>query len=207
MSQMARTIRAIHQRTCTAKPRPPRISASRSTRSTAPIACHLPRRCLWCSPIRGVQSPRVARRYRRAMNSDISRVRTRREDHVAVVELDRPDALNALSTALASELTEVMARIGADSTVRAVVLVGNGDRAFCVGADLKERNAMDDDAFRVQRQVFRAAFGSVRNLPHPSVAGVHGFALGGGLELALSCDIVVADDSAVVGLPETTIGL
>src|SRR4051794_23593940 len=141
------------------------------------------------------------------MGSDISFVRVRRDDHVAVVELDRPDALNALSTAVATELIDVMAQIGADDAVRAVVLVGNGDRAFCVGADLKERNAMDDDAFRVQREVFRAAFGSVRNLPQPCVAGVHGFALGGGLELALSCDIVVADDTAVVGLPETSIGL
>src|SRR4051812_37405298 len=101
------------------------------------------------------------------MKSDISHVRSHSEDHVAVVELNRPDALNALSTALATDLIDVMTQIAADDAVRAVVLIGIGDRAFCVGADLKERNAMDDDDFRVQREVFRATFGSVRNLPQP----------------------------------------
>jgi enoyl-CoA hydratase/carnithine racemase len=97
--------------------------------------------------------------------------------------------------------------VAADSAVRAVVLTGAGDRAFCVGADLKERNALDDDGFRDQRVTFRAAFDAVRALPQPAVAAVHGFALGGGLELALSCDLIVADETAVVGLPEVSLGL
>jgi enoyl-CoA hydratase/carnithine racemase len=134
-------------------------------------------------------------------------VRVTRDGTVAVVELDRPDALNAISTRLATELTAAMADIAADNNIRAVVLAGAGDRAFCVGADLKERNSLDDDGFRDQRIVFRAAFGSVLALPQPAVAAVHGFALGGGLELALSCDVVVADDAAVVGLPEVSLGL
>lgn len=127
--------------------------------------------------------------------------------YVAVVELNRPHALNAISTELATELTEVMRDLAADSTVRAVVLAGAGDRAFCVGADLKERNALDNEGFAAQRVVFRAAFASVRALPQPAVAAVHGFALGGGLELALSCDVIVAEDAAVVGLPEVSLGL
>lgn len=126
--------------------------------------------------------------------------------HIGVVELDRPDALNAISSELAKQLTVVMHEV-ASSAIRAVVLTGAGDRAFCVGADLKERNALDDDGFRDQRVVFRAAFDSVRALPQPAVAAVHGFALGGGLELALSCDVIVVDDSAVVGLPEVSLGL
>jgi enoyl-CoA hydratase/carnithine racemase len=126
---------------------------------------------------------------------------------VAIVELNRPEALNAISTQLAKELTAVMRDVAADASVRSVVLAGAGDRAFCVGADLKERNTLDDDGFRSQRVVFRAAFDAVRALPQPAVAAVHGFALGGGLELALSCDLVVADDSAVVGLPEVSLGL
>ncbi|HEX4654870.1 MAG TPA: enoyl-CoA hydratase-related protein [Mycobacteriales bacterium] len=127
--------------------------------------------------------------------------------HVAVIELNRPETFNAISTQLAVELTGVMRAVADDSGVRAVVLAGAGDRAFCVGADLKERNTLDDDGFRAQRTVFRAAFDSVRALPQPAVAAVHGFALGGGLELALSCDVVVADDTAVVGLPEVSLGL
>jgi enoyl-CoA hydratase/carnithine racemase len=134
-------------------------------------------------------------------------VHVERSGHIAIIELHRPDALNALSTQLARELTDVMRGIAVDDEVRAVVLAGAGDRAFCVGADLKERNALDDDGFRAQRLVFRAAFASVRELPQPAVAAIHGFALGGGLELALSCDVIVAEDSAVVGLPEVSLGL
>jgi len=134
-------------------------------------------------------------------------VSVERVGFVAVVELNRPEALNAISTELAEQLTKVMRDIADDSALRAVVLAGAGDRAFCVGADLKERNSLDDNGFRQQRIVFRAAFDAVRALPHPAVAAVHGFALGGGLELALCCDLIVADDTAVVGLPEVSLGL
>jgi len=134
-------------------------------------------------------------------------VSVERAGYVAVVELNRPEALNAISTRLATELSQVMQALTSDSTVRAVVLAGVGDKAFCVGADLKERNSLDDDGFRAQREVFRTTFDAVRGLPHPAVAAIHGFALGGGLELALSCDLIVADDTAVVGLPEVSLGL
>jgi len=130
-----------------------------------------------------------------------------RHDHVAEIQLTRPEALNAISSELAGALVAVTRDVAADEAIRAVVLTAEGDRAFCVGADLKERNAMSDDEFRAQRVLFRAAFGGVLNLPQPTVAAVHGFALGGGCELALSCDVVVADDTAVLGLPEVTIGL
>jgi enoyl-CoA hydratase/carnithine racemase len=129
------------------------------------------------------------------------------DGNVAQIELSRPEALNAISSELARELVAVTTSVAADASVRAVVLTAAGDRAFCVGADLKERNAMSDADFREQRMLFRAAFGGVLNLPQPTVAAVHGFALGGGSELALSCDLVVADETAVMGLPEVTIGL
>ena len=129
------------------------------------------------------------------------------DGNVAQIELSRPEALNAISSELARELVAVTTSVAADASVRAVVLTAAGDRAFCVGADLKERNTMSDADFREQRMLFRAAFGGVLNLPQPTVAAVHGFALGGGSELALSCDLVVADETAVMGLPEVTIGL
>src|SRR5579875_1192349 len=100
--------------------------------------------------------------------------------HVAEIVLSRPDAMNALSTAMAVRLAEVCAQVAADPAVRAVVLSAAGDRAFCVGADLKERNRMTDADFGRQRPVFRRAFDGVRNLPQPTVAAVHGYALGGG---------------------------
>jgi enoyl-CoA hydratase/carnithine racemase len=126
---------------------------------------------------------------------------------LAQIVLDRPEAMNAISTALASRLTEVCAELSADRRVRAVVLAAAGERAFCVGADLKERAAMSDAGLLAQRLVFRAAFGAVLGLPQPVIAAVHGFALGGGCELALSCDLIVADETAQFGLPETTVGL
>jgi enoyl-CoA hydratase/carnithine racemase len=126
---------------------------------------------------------------------------------VAEIVLDRPEAMNALSTAMARSLADVCQRVAADAATRAVVLSGAGERAFCVGADLKERNAMTDEDLYRQRPVFRAAFGGVLALPQPVVAAVHGFALGGGCEFALSCDLIVAEETAVFGLPETTVGL
>ena len=129
------------------------------------------------------------------------------EAGVCEIVLDRPEALNAIDTAMATRLAQACAEIAADDKVRAVVLAANGGRAFCVGADLKERNRMTDAVLLAQRQVFRAAFGGLLGLPQPVVAAVHGFALGGGCELALSADLVVADETAVFGLPETTVGL
>jgi enoyl-CoA hydratase/carnithine racemase len=126
---------------------------------------------------------------------------------VTEVMLDRPAALNALDTAMARRLIEVCAQLADDPGTRVVVLSAAGERAFCVGADLKERGAMTDQQMLAQRVVFRGAFGGVLDLPQPAVAAVHGYALGGGLELAMSCDLIVADESAVLGLPEVTVGL
>ncbi|TYB48378.1 enoyl-CoA hydratase/isomerase family protein [Actinomadura chibensis] len=134
-------------------------------------------------------------------------VTLRRDGHVAEIVLDRPEALNALSTAMARRLAAVCAEVAADASARAVVLSAAGEKAFCVGADLKERNAMTDAEILAQRPVFRAAFGGVLNLPQPVVAAVHGYALGGGCEFALSTDMIVADETAVFGLPEVTVGL
>ena len=128
-------------------------------------------------------------------------------DTVAEIVLDRPDAMNALSTAMAGRLAAVCGEVAADPAIRAVLLTAAGERAFCVGADLKERNRMTGAYFARQRPVFRRAFGGIRDLPQPTVAAVHGYALGGGCEIALSCDLIVADETAVFGLPETTVGL
>jgi enoyl-CoA hydratase/carnithine racemase len=87
------------------------------------------------------------------------------------------------------------------------VLTASGNRAFCVGADLRERQLMTDAQWLAQRAVFRTAFGELLRLPQPVIAAVHGYALGGGCELALNCDLVVADETAQFGLPETTVGL
>jgi enoyl-CoA hydratase/carnithine racemase len=131
----------------------------------------------------------------------------RPDEFVAEIVLDRPTAMNALNTAMAESIAAACAELAADKNVRAVVLSAARAKAFCAGADLKERNAMTDAQILRQREVFRAAFGGVRELPQPTVAAVHGYALGGGCEFAMSCDIIVADETAVFGLPEVSVGL
>ena len=127
--------------------------------------------------------------------------------HVAEIVLDRPGAMNAVSTTMARAIAAATARVAADDTVRCVVLTSSHEKAFCVGADLKERNSFTDADLMEQRPVARAAYGGVLDLPVPAIAAVDGFALGGGFELALSCDVVVAGEGAVVGLPEVGVGV
>src|SRR5215217_1783622 len=125
-----------------------------------------------------------------------------RLDEVGVVTLNRPQALNALDTRLLGELETAFRSL--DS--RAVVLTGTG-RAFCTGADLKERSTMDEASWREHHAVLERAFTAVRAQPAATIAAVEGYALAGGLELALSCDLVVAAADAQLGLPEVTRGI
>ncbi|MFJ6568120.1 enoyl-CoA hydratase/isomerase family protein [Streptomyces sp. NPDC091292] len=131
----------------------------------------------------------------------------RRHGHVAELALDRPKAMNAVSTDMARSLTAACAALAADRDARVVVLTSTHDRAFCVGADLKERNSFSDADLLRQRPTTRAAYTAVLDLPMPAIAAVHGFALGGGFEIALSCDVIVADSTAVLGLPEVSVGV
>jgi enoyl-CoA hydratase/carnithine racemase len=134
-------------------------------------------------------------------------VRPHDDGRVAELVLDRPEAMNAVSTAMAGDIAAATAALSASREVRAVVIGSSHERAFCAGADLKERNSFTDDDLRRQRPRARAAYTGVLELPMPVVAAVHGFALGGGFEIALSCDVIVADRTAVVGLPEVSVGV
>jgi enoyl-CoA hydratase/carnithine racemase len=126
---------------------------------------------------------------------------------IGEVVLDRPEAMNALNTASLADLAAHFTALGANQSVRVVIVSAAGERAFCAGADLKERAAMSDAQIMSQRPAFRSAFAALLALPQPAIAAVHGFALGGGCELALCCDVIVADATAVFGLPEATVGL
>lgn len=130
-----------------------------------------------------------------------------RKDHYAVVTLNRPDALNALNTRMAEEIIGVMGELADDTGVWAVALTGAGDRAFCVGADLKERKEMTKDQMIRQRALFVKAFRAVADFPKPVIAAVNGFAMGGGFEFALCCDMIVAAEEAFLGLPEVGLGI
>ena len=137
----------------------------------------------------------------------MSFVELRIAEHVATVTLSRPDALNAISGEVANELAGTLLQAAAQPDVWAVVLAAAGERAFCVGADLKERNGLDDAGWMRNRILMRSMFDSLRAVPQPTIASVFGYALGGGFELALCCDLIVASEDAVFGLPEVGVGI
>lgn len=137
----------------------------------------------------------------------MSFVTSRVDGHVGFVSLNRPDALNAISGAMADDIAGAMEDISADDDVWVVVLRAEGTKAFCVGADLKERVGFSVQDFYSNRNQVRGMFEAVRSVRQPTIAGIFGFALGGGCELALSCDLIVAAEGTMIGLPETRVGL
>jgi len=143
------------------------------------------------------------------MSSSYKHLNVTRSDDgfVATVELCRPEVLNAMNTALGEDLLRCFEAFQWDRTVRALVLAGAGQKAFCVGADLREREGMTDEVWRAQHVVFEAGAARLRHCPVPVIAAVEGFAMGGGCELALLSDLIVASESAVFALPEVTRGI
>ncbi|MFI6924001.1 enoyl-CoA-hydratase DpgD [Nonomuraea spiralis] len=141
-----------------------------------------------------------------------ARVRYEKKHHVAHVTMNRPGVLNAMDRRMHEELAEVWDDVEADDDVRAVVLTGAGTRAFSVGQDLKERARLDEAGAGASTFGSRGQPGHPRltdrfTLSKPVVARVHGYALGGGFELMLACDIAIASEEAVFGLPEVRLGL
>ncbi len=121
--------------------------------------------------------------------------------------LNRPEQMNALTTAMGEEIIACFDALQREAEIRAVVLTGAGDRAFCAGGDLKERNLMSDETWRAQHVVFEQAAFRILRCPVPVIAAVEGFALAGGCELAILSDFIVASETAVFGVPETTLGI
>jgi len=130
-----------------------------------------------------------------------------RRGRVAVVSLRRPEALNAITMAMADRLVGLLEELADDRDVWVVVLRAEGERGFCAGADLAERKTMSEDQLVARRESLRRMFAAVRETPQPTIAAVFGHVVGGGFELALSCDLVVAADDAKLGLPEARVGL
>ena len=132
----------------------------------------------------------------------------RRDQHLLLVTLNRPQAMNALNTQMGRDTLDLWTRLTAEpGEVRCVVLTGAGERAFCAGGDLKERNGMTDAAWNAQHEIFERAYLALLELPLPAIAAVNGAAFGGGLEMALCCDFIYAARTARLALPETTLAL
>ena len=127
---------------------------------------------------------------------------------VLVLKLNRPDVLNAINTRMGRETLDVWTRLVAEpGDLRCVVLTGAGDRAFCAGGDLKERDRMTDAEWRAQHEIFERSFMALMECPIPVIAAVNGHAYGGGLETALGCDFIYADRTARFALSETRLGI
>ncbi|HWN93008.1 MAG TPA: enoyl-CoA hydratase-related protein [Verrucomicrobiae bacterium] len=129
------------------------------------------------------------------------------DGHVVTVELNRPEALNAMNTAMGEDLLRCFEAFQWDKAARCVVFTGAGVKAFCVGGDLKEREGMTDETWRAQHAIFEAAAAKVLHCPVPVIAAVEGFAMGGGCELAVLSDFIVASETAVFAVPEVTRGI
>ncbi len=126
---------------------------------------------------------------------------------IAVVTLNRPDVGNAFSVRMRDELWEVLSAVRDDPDVRGMLLQGAGERGFCAGADLTEFGTAPSQTIARQVRWERDVWGLLMNIPKPSVAALHGYCLGSGLEMAALCDLRVAADDAVFGMPEAGLGL
>lgn len=128
-------------------------------------------------------------------------------DGIGIVTMNRPKALNALNAATMYELDRMVDQLAKDDEVQVVILTGSGDKAFVAGADITEMQSMSAVEGRNWGKLGQAVFNKLENLPKPVIAAVHGFALGGGNELAMACDIRIASDKAKFGQPEVSLGI
>ncbi|HWO97682.1 MAG TPA: enoyl-CoA hydratase-related protein [Bacillus sp. (in: firmicutes)] len=129
------------------------------------------------------------------------------DGHIAKVTLNRPNVLNAFNYEMLLQLEEVVEEIRINEAVRVVVITGAGEKAFSVGADLKERKSLT--AEEVKRNIYKIGeiFTKIEQLPQPVIAVLNGYAFGGGMELALACDFRIAADNTFIGLTETSLAI
>jgi methylglutaconyl-CoA hydratase len=129
------------------------------------------------------------------------------DGHIATLTLNRPESRNAISRGLADKLHQACGDLAQRADIRAVVVTGAGDRAFCAGADLKERRSLSAPERAAHTSAIEAAVEALAALPMPSIAAIRGYALAGGAEIAIACDVRVAATDAMLGFPEVRVGI
>jgi len=137
----------------------------------------------------------------------MSLVTTSKSDGVCTVKINRPDKLNAMNMDVAKELIKTFENLGKDDGVKVIILTGEGDKAFSAGADIEYMSKISPDESVEYAKLGQLVTSTVELVKQPTIAAVNGFALGGGCELAMSCDIRLAADTAKMGQPEVTIGI
>lgn len=131
----------------------------------------------------------------------------RREAGIVIATLNRPEKMNALNREVFEQLKNLIQLLETDSTARVLILTGAGEKSFCVGADLKERQGMNEKDILVRMDYVKNIYLKLERLKIPTIAAINGTALGGGLELALACDLRVAAEKVVFGLPEVDLAI
>ena len=139
--------------------------------------------------------------------SDYKNVLVATKDGITTVTINRPQALNALDSTVLAELDAVFAKLAVDKATKAVIVTGAGEKAFVAGADLAAMSKMNSLEAREFSVLGHKVFNAIENLPKVVIAAVNGFALGGGCELAMACDIRIASETAKFGQPEVTYGI
>ena len=137
----------------------------------------------------------------------MSLVATSKSDGICTVKINRPDKLNAMNMDVAKELIKIFETLGKDEDVKVIVLTGEGDKAFSAGADIEYMSKISPNESEEYAKLGQLVTSTVENVKQPTIAAVNGFALGGGCELAMSCDIRIAANTAKMGQPEVTIGI
>ncbi len=130
-----------------------------------------------------------------------------KKGNIAVATINRPQALNALNSAVLTDLDELVDAVSADSDIRALVITGSGAKAFVAGADIGEMSTLTPEEGEAFGKHGNDVFRRIETLPIPTIAAVNGFALGGGCELSMACDIRICADTAVFGQPEVGLGI
>ena len=138
---------------------------------------------------------------------DMTNILLEKKGYIAVATINRPKALNALNSEVLSDLDELVATVKADDEIRALVITGSGEKAFVAGADIGEMSTLTKEGGTAFGKHGNDVFRAIETLPIPTIAAVNGFALGGGCELSMACDIRICADTAVFGQPETGLGI
>ncbi len=138
---------------------------------------------------------------------ELKNVKLEKQENIATILINRPEAMNALNSETLSDLKSAILAVKCDENVKVVIVTGSGDKAFVAGADIKEMENMSPMEARNFLLFGQYVFNELENLEKPTIAAVNGFALGGGCELALACDMILASENAKLGLPEVSLGL
>ncbi len=134
-------------------------------------------------------------------------ITTSKDEGVCIVKINRPTKLNAMNIDVAKEIISTFQQLDKDDSVKVIVLTGEGDKAFSAGADIEYMSKISPDESEIYAKLGQEVTATVENVTKPTIAAVNGFALGGGCEVAMSCDIRIASENARMGQPEVTIGI